>query len=61
MAQEIEVSDAFKVRGNVNGEALYKVAIVEEKWVHFRNAARPEESLSRMDRNNFLELFEKVP
>ena len=45
---------------NIDGEALYEVRKVESDWIHFRNHARPEEQLSKMNRTEFARLFQKV-
>ena len=59
-SQDIVVGDVFKVWTCIDGEALYKVAIVDKDWIHFRNAERELEPLSRMSRKEFVRLFQKV-
>ena len=60
MAEAIEIGLAYKVRGNIRGEATYTVQIVDKGRIYYRNTATPRESLSNMPVGEFNSLFEKV-
>ena len=52
--------DLVAVIRNDEGEAIYRIGIVEPNWIHFRNAAVDGEPLSRMARKDFDSIFRKI-
>jgi hypothetical protein len=60
METQIEVGSIYKVRGNVDGEALYRVLAVAGRFVKYRNADAVDEEATTMLELDFRGLFERV-
>jgi hypothetical protein len=60
METQIEVGGIYKVRGNVDGEALYRVLAVSGRFVKYRNADNLDEEATTMLELDFRGLFERV-